>query len=90
MKKANANKIIQFLQQRWGNAACPFCGRNEWNVSEKIFELREFNDGNLMIGGPKGAVMPVIPITCANCGNTAFINALNTGLLEEERYDDRR
>ena len=56
MKKANANKIIQFLQQRWGNAACPFCGRNEWNVSEKIFELREFNDGNLMIGGPKGVI----------------------------------
>lgn len=83
MKTANGDKIIRFLEERWKGAGCPMCGGKEWRVSEKYFELREFNDGNLMLGGPNGAVMPVIPVTCNICGNTVFINALNTGLLED-------
>lgn len=84
MKKVGTDKVIKYLQKKWRGSGCPMCGGNQWNVPEKIFELREFNDGNLMIGGPNGAVLPVIPITCRNCGNTVFINALFAGLLEED------
>ncbi len=60
---------------------CSFCGNNTWNISSKIFELLEFDANGLQLGGP---VYPVVPITCNNCGNTLFINALVAGLLEQK------
>jgi len=83
MKKPTGQEIINFLNSKWHGATCPLCGGREWNVNEKIYELREFNDGNLVVGGPNSSIIPVIPISCKNCGNTIFINALITGLLKE-------
>lgn len=83
MKKANGQEIINFLNERWHGAVCPLCGGQKWNVTDKYFELREFNDGNIVIGGPNNSIVPVIPVTCDNCGNTVFINALSAGLLKE-------
>lgn len=59
------------------------CHGREWNVTDKFFELREFNNGDLVIGGPNNAITPLVPVTCKNCGNTILINALTTGLLKE-------
>ena len=83
MEKMNGQQIIDFLNNKWHGARCPLCGEGKWNVTDKIFELREFNNGNFVLGGPNGAITPVIPVTCANCGNTILINALVTGLLKE-------
>lgn len=83
MRKADGNQIIQFLNERWKGAVCPLCGTGNWQVVDKYFELREFNDGNLVLGGPNSSIIPVIPVSCNNCGNTVFINALTTGLLGE-------
>ena len=81
--KIDTNKMIYFLQNKWGDSICPYCHGNNWDVPDKAFELREFNKGDLKIGGPEGAILPVVPITCTNCGNTVFINALLAGLVEE-------
>lgn len=83
MRKASGNEIINFLNSKWNGAPCPMCHGREWNVTDKFFELREFNNGDLIIGGSNNAITPVIPVTCKNCGNTVFINALTTGLLKE-------
>lgn len=83
MKETIGKEIIDFLDKKWNGARCPLCGEGDWSVADKIFEIRDFNDRNLVLGGPKNAVMPVIPVTCANCGNTILINALTTGLLKE-------
>jgi hypothetical protein len=58
------------------------CGTGNWNVSDSIFELREYNQGNLVVGG--GPIIPIIPITCDNCGNTVFVNAILAGLIEQK------
>jgi len=83
MDKANGQEIIEFLNNKWHGARCPLCGEGKWNVTDKVFELREFNGGNFVLGGPNSAITPIIPITCENCGNTVLINALVTGLLKE-------
>ena len=83
MGKINAGKTIEFLNTRWNGAACPLCGGTEWTVTDKSFELREFNNGNLVLGGAKSSIVPVIPVTCSKCGNTVFINAIVANLLEE-------
>ena len=83
MNKINGQELINYLNDKWHGVRCPLCGAGNWSVTDKVFELREFNDGNFVLGGPNGAITPVIPVTCANCGNTVFINALVTGLLKE-------
>ena len=84
MSKIDTEKLIKFIDSKWHASVCPMCGVRAWGVSEKVFELREFNEGNLVIGGPNSVISPVIPVTCRNCGNTVFINALSTGLLEDQ------
>ena len=84
MKKPEGYEIIDFINQNWRNQTCQICGEHTWNVSDKIYELREFNDGDIVIGGPGGAVFPVIPVVCKKCGNTIFINAVSTKLLKGE------
>ncbi len=84
MKKPNAEEIIEFLNKKWKNKNCPMCGNKEWNINgDTIYELREFKDGDLVLGAGT-AIMPVIPVTCSNCGNTIFISPLATGLMEKE------
>lgn len=60
---------------------CPMCGENNWNIEDKIFELREFNNGDLVIGGGNSSIIPLLALTCSKCGNTQFINAIICGAV---------
>lgn len=59
---------------------CPLCGERGWSVPDVMYELREYNFGDLVIGGNMG-IIPVIPLVCNNCGNTVLINAVHLGLM---------
>lgn len=83
MGKINGEKTIKFLNERWNGVACPLCGGTGWSVTDRSFELREFNDGKLVMGGANASVIPLIPVTCEKCGNTVLINALVADLLKE-------
>ena len=84
MNKPTGEEIIEFIHSHWKNQTCPMCGGRTWNVSDKVFELREFNDGNFVLGGPNSSIVPLIAVTCDKCGNTVLINALSTGLVKKE------
>lgn len=83
MEKPTGQDVVEYVNSKWTNQVCPMCGSRIWNVADKIFELREFNNGQLVLGGPNSSLLPVVPVTCAHCGNTIFINALAAGLLKE-------
>jgi predicted nucleic-acid-binding Zn-ribbon protein len=76
----NTQKVISFLSEKWGNKECPMCGKGPWQVQDKVFQLSEFLPGRL-IGG---LMIPVIPVTCTNCGNTQLINAIIAGGIEQK------
>lgn len=82
MKKLDAQKIIEHLNNKWINKNCMVCGNNKWTVSDKIYELREYQDGNIVVGGSN--IVPVVPIVCSNCGNTIFINPLIADAVSEQ------
>lgn len=67
MNKPTGEEIIEFIHSHWKNQTCPMCGGRTWNVSDKVFELREFNDGNFVLGGPNSSIVPLIPVTCDKC-----------------------
>lgn len=87
-KKVNVEKVIQHLNQKWGNRACPMCGSSKWNVSDNVYELREFHGGNLVLGN--GPIFPVIPVSCNNCGNSVMINALVAGAIERPKNEPNK
>jgi len=63
------------------NKSCD-CGAHNWILNDKIFELREFQGGGLVIGG-ESSVFPVITVTCKDCGYTYFFNAILLGVIEK-------
>jgi len=80
--KIDAKQVIEMLSAKWKGKACPMCNSGPWNLGDGIYELREFHGGSLVIGPNK--IIPVVAVTCANCGNTQFINAVSTGLIPKE------
>jgi ribosomal protein S27AE len=83
VSKVNAEKLVNHLNEKWKGRTCPMCGGGPWNASDMAFELREFNEGNLVVGGVP--ITPVIPVTCSNCGNTILINAVVAGLVTKSK-----
>ncbi len=70
-------EIVRTLHDLW-DSKCPLCNKNDWNFPNSLFELREFQGGNLMVG--KSYLIPLIPITCNVCGNTVLLNAIKLGV----------
>lgn len=78
MAITNSNKIIGHLRDKWVSRPCPMCGIGEWEVQDSVFQLMQFQEGGLVLGGP---ILPVVPVTCRNCGNTVLVNAIVAGVV---------
>lgn len=87
MSNYNQQKLLSLLQTKWRSVGCPMCAANQWGVSDKAMELREFNQGNLIIGG---AIQPVIPVNCGNCGYTVLINGLIAGVIDRPKDEEAK
>ena len=79
-QKKTLKKLEYFFSK-----SCDSCSGHDWLLNDKIFEMREFSGGNLIIGG-QATVFPVITVSCKQCGNTYLFNAILLGLIE--RKDD--
>ena len=78
LKPVNSDKMIRFLTEKWKGRSCPLCGTGNWNVQDMVFQLTAFSEGNMILGGP---LIPVIPVSCDNCGNTILVNAIVAGAV---------
>lgn len=79
-----ANQIIQQLNNdRDKRQPCNVCGNNNWIINDTIWEIREFNGGNFVLGG-NSSIMPMISISCSKCGNTHFLNAIKLGIVSPQ------
>lgn len=76
--KVKREKLDEYLKKIHGTP-CPLCGNNKWEISDQVFQAVEFSYKGLLVGG---ASFPMIPLTCVNCGNTYFINALVSKLID--------
>lgn len=74
MSKVNQAKLLRVLNTKWGNSKCPMCHNGSLNANDIVYELREFNNGNIVLSGEQ-KIWPVVPVTCNNCGYTLFVNA---------------
>jgi hypothetical protein len=84
MKLTNKQKEIikEKFETIWKDKKCPFCGEKAWVFSDKIFELKEFQEGNIILGEGT-SFFPVIPIICGKCTHTIFLSAVKLGLFND-------
>lgn len=71
--RSEAQKLIA---EKWiGSQNCPICLESEWAVYEPQAVLPALDDSaSIMV------TMPLIPLTCTNCGFTHFFNAKILGI----------
>lgn len=82
MDESGPQKAAEWLRTKWSNSSCSQCSTNQWDIGPPM-ELRGFHGGSLVIGGG-GSLVPVLPITCLNCGNTLLVNAIVAGVVERD------
>ena len=76
----DGSKVISHINSKWSGRACPMCDARKFSVQDKVYQLMEFHkDAGLMVGGP---IIPLIPVSCENCGVTIFVNAIKAGVME--------
>lgn len=78
MSSFDTEKFIAFIGQKWEGRSCPMCGKGPWTVQDKVFQLSEYHGGSLVVGGP---LIPLVPVTCTNCGYTVVVNAILSGAI---------
>lgn len=85
----DVEKFIKHLETKWGaDKPCPMCGSKNWVVSDKVYELREYHGGNIVIGG--SPIVPIIPVSCDNCGNTIMVNPLISNTLKLPNVEPKK
>lgn len=77
-----SNKAIKELE-KFVPHVCSMCRSSDVRLNDTIFELREYNSGNLIIGGPS-TIFPVVALNCVKCGHTDFFNAVLLGVLDKD------
>ncbi|WP_313236480.1 hypothetical protein [Sphingobacterium multivorum] len=86
IKPEDQSKVIAKLNEVWKNKTCEICQTGNWNIDETIYQINEFHGGNVVIGS--GSLVPVITLTCQNCGNTKMLNAIKLGVVEPNNHSE--
>ena len=83
-------KIVEKeFEENWKNKKCPFCEGKEWAFSDKIFEIREFQEGSLILGGDS-SILPIIVFICEKCSHAVFLSAIKLGLLNNGNKNESK
>ena len=87
LTKKEQSNALKHLNSKWaGERKCSICQSNNWNVHPEIYEMRQFNGGNMVLGGP---VVPLLMVECTNCGNTISMNAIRAGIVSPEAKEEK-
>lgn len=79
--KLNKDKLINSINQKWLTKNCPMCGKNNWNIDDDMMTMISVGkDHSIQIGNK---IIPVVTITCKECGNTIFVNPLAINCMED-------
>ncbi len=81
LNKKQQEKAINYLNEKWHVKICQICQGTNWDIHPELYELRQFNGGNMVLGGP---LIPMLVVECTNCGNTISINAMRAGIVNLE------
>lgn len=70
-RQAKIGEIIALLKEKGVNATCSRCGRNQWQADLIGYFVSALPIEGVTIPPPH---IPVLNLTCQNCGSTEFYN----------------
>ncbi len=76
-KQLVIRKIKNVLKNQ---AKCPMCQETSKKEIAGIMELRDYHEGNFIVGG---GVTPVVTVVCSICGGTQLFNAIKLGVVDK-------
>jgi len=77
----DTKRFEAFIKDKWGpNRKCPYCGEGKWSISATCGELDELT---LEEGQSAKKYLPVVPVTCENCGNTVLVHPAKSGAVQK-------
>jgi len=83
LTQEQVERFIATLDAKWPDPKiCPVCGNTTWDTVDVVFELKSYVAEQE--SDEEATVMPLVPLTCKNCGNTILINVLTIGVLPAE------
>lgn len=68
------------LNEKIKNFNCVMCGEKNWTLEPFIAPITLSNDFSIKLGGQ---MLPLVSITCTNCGNTHFFNLVTLGIADK-------
>jgi DNA-directed RNA polymerase subunit RPC12/RpoP len=79
-KEQREKNRVEKLRKKWPepNRVCPACGGKILSFGS-ICDMREYHEGYYIAGA---SAIPILPITCTNCGYTFMFNAIKLGILD--------
>lgn len=80
--RVNEEKLLRKLNEKWKGINCPYCQSTEWTADTSIVTPMEIGENKEIKLGGRFKFQPLIPVSCRNCGNTVFVNALILGCLD--------
>lgn len=84
LSKDQTKILLEKLRQHWIEPnLCPICHNTDWKIPESILEIREYEEGDLIAYPKDSSIIPLVSVTCTNCGYTFLINAITIGLMED-------
>jgi 5-methylcytosine-specific restriction endonuclease McrA len=83
-KARQRERAANWIRDHWTvPAACALCGSNNWQIGD-VFSLSEHwtRPPTVAESLMRAETLPVFPVTCNVCGNTVFINALVSDVVD--------
>lgn len=78
--KLDPTAIHEWLAAKWtGSKLCPVCLQNNWIINPDIFQVPQ-----TLKMQPKRTLIPVLSVSCSNCGYLVFFNLRATDIVDEE------
>jgi len=72
-------KIKQELSSYIQFTNCNFCNGNQWTLNNELVGLPVFDTEHKMT--VEGSLMPMVVLTCNNCGHAHYFSAMKLGIL---------
>lgn len=82
LSQEQGKKIMALIGEKWTKkGCCPMCNHLGLSIQERVLELREYNNGDIVVGGNQ-ASFPIVAVMCPECGYTIFVNAIAAGVIK--------
>jgi hypothetical protein len=73
-------KAVKWLQDKWKDGmCCEVCGEKNWDIKDSLVTPILFRQDSLYFG----TVYPSLSVSCKNCANTKYFDAVKIGLIEK-------